>query len=55
MDDPGSDQEDSGVLNYVNKLELHRGNLRAALDYHAVRDPDLELVSMEGRRLFGHR
>ena len=43
------------MLNYVNNLDIHRGNLKTALDYHSVRDPDLELVSREGRRLFGHR
>ena len=51
---PDQDQE-SEMLNYVNNLEIHRGNLKTALDYHSVREPDLELVSREGRRLFGHR
>ena len=56
MADPGSGQpEDSGMLNYVNNTDKHKGNLKAALDYHSVREPDLELVSKEGRRLFGHR
>lgn len=56
MADPGSDQqEDSGMLNYVNNTDKHKSNLKAALDYHSVREPDLELVSKEGRRLFGHR
>jgi len=42
------------LLNYVN-TQTHKSNLRNALDYHSVREPDLELVSKEGRRLFGHR
>jgi len=35
--------------------QTHKSNLRNALDYHSVREPDLELISQEGRRLFGHR
>ena len=53
MADPGSDPGE--LLNYVNNALTHKGNLKAALDYHSVRDPDLELISTEGRRLFGHR
>ena len=30
-------------------------NLRAALDQCSVKEPDLELVSADGRRVFGHR
>ena len=52
---PGQEEQDAEMLNYVNNLDIHRGNLKMALDYHSVRDPDLELVSREGRRLFGHR
>ena len=33
----------------------HKGNLRAALDQCSVREPDLELVATDGRRVFGHR
>jgi len=42
------------LLNYVN-TQTHKSNLRNALDYHSVREPDLELISKEGRRLYGHR
>jgi len=42
------------LLNYVN-TQTHKSNLRNALDYHSVREPDLELISTEGRRLYGHR
>ena len=52
---PVQEEQDSELLNYVNNLDIHRGNLKTAMDYHSVRDPDLELISMEGRRLFGHR
>ena len=54
--DPQEHSEAPGdeMLNYVN-TQTHKNNLKAALDYHSVREPDLELVSKEGRRLFGHR
>ena len=52
VNDTGGDGEE--MLNYVNTA-THKTNLKAALDYHSVREPDLELVSKEGRRLFGHR
>ena len=51
-DNPGDTADE--MLNYVNTA-THKTNLKAALDYHSVREPDLELVSKEGRRLFGHR
>ena len=48
----GDDQE---MLNYRNNVQHHSANLKAAVDYHSVREPDLELISKEGRKLFGHR
>ena len=36
-------------------VQEHKGNLRAALDQCSVREPDLELVATDGRRVFGHR
>lgn len=42
------------LLNYVN-TQTHKSNLKNALDYHSVREPDLELISKGGRKLYGHR
>ena len=39
----------------MTTFQEHKGNLRAALDQCSVREPDLELVSADGRRVFGHR
>ena len=36
-------------------VQEDKGNLRAALDQCSVREPDLELVATDGRRVFGHR
>ena len=54
MEDPGGEGEQEEMLNYIN-TSSHKRNLKAALDYHSVREPDLELVSSEGRKLYGHR
>ena len=54
MEDPGGQQGQEEMLNYIN-TSLHKVNLKAALDYHSVREPDMELVSLEGRKLYGHR
>ena len=54
MEDPGSEAEQEEMLNYIN-TSSHKRNLKAALDYHSVREPDLEFVSKEGRKLYGHR
>ena len=53
MEDSGGEAEEE-MLNYIN-TSSHKRNLVAALDYHSVREPDLELVSVEGRKLYGHR
>ena len=42
------------MINLVT-LQEHKVNLRAALDQCSVKEPDLELVSADGRRVFGHR
>ena len=59
MADPeGSSQDQEQqeeMLNYVNNVKNHSSNLKTAIDYHSVREPDLELISKEGRKLFGHR
>ena len=54
MEDPGGQQGPEEMLNYIN-TSSHKVNLKAALDYHSVREPDMELVSLEGRKLYGHR
>ena len=54
MEDPGGQQVSKEMLNYIN-TSSHKFNLKAALDYHLVREPDMELVSLEGRKLYGHR
>ena len=54
MEDPGGQQVPEEMLNYIN-TSSHKFNLKAALDYHSVREPDMELVSLEGRKLYGHR
>lgn len=52
-EEPGGQEQE--MLNYRNNVAHHNSNLKAAIDYHSVREPDLELISKEGRRLFGHR
>ena len=55
MEDPGGHEgQEEEMLNYIN-TSSHKVNLKAALDYHSVREPDMELMSSEGRKLYGHR
>ena len=55
MEDPGGHEgQEEEMLNYIN-TSSHGVNLKAALDYHSVREPDMEFVSVEGRKLYGHR
>ena len=56
-EEPGGQgvEQEQEMLNYRNNVQHHSSNLKAAIDYHSVREPDLELISQEGRKLFGHR
>ena len=54
MEGPDGHLGQEEMLNYIN-TSSHKVNLKAALDYHSVREPDMELVSVEGRKLYGHR
>jgi len=46
--------EGEGRVRWVES-KAHRSNLAAAVDQTAVREPDLELVAKDGRRIYGHR